>query len=397
MKIAMFLDTGFPPDSRVENEAISLIKAGHEVHLFSLDYERRKQYEVINEIHVHRYSANKLTYKLSALAYTFPFFHNRIKPLITEFINTVKPDVLHVHDMVIAKAVMDVNNELKVVLDLHENRPEIMKYYKHVSDGLGRLLISTDKWAIAQDKLIKNADKLILVTEEAKKVVVDQGLKAVEEIIVVPNTILPEVYLNYAIDNRILDRFKDSYNIVYLGDTSFRRGTDTAIKSLSILKKTIPNIKLILVGDSSVDDQLKQLADNLEVANHISFEGWQDVSLFPSYVEASSMCISPLKRNKHHDTTFANKLFQYMAMGKPVVVSDSTTQANVVKSEDCGLVFEADNEIDLANKILKLYQSKELAHKLGSNGQLAVSERWNWDETSKDLIAMYDNILSNSH
>ncbi|MEQ8476660.1 MAG: glycosyltransferase family 4 protein [Fulvivirga sp.] len=392
MRVGMFLDTAFPPDSRVENEAISLIKAGHQVHLFSLDYEGRQSKEIVNGIQVHRYKADKLTYKLSALAYTFPFFHIRIKKLIRQFIEGIQPDVIHIHDMVIAKAVMDVNKGLPVVLDLHENRPEIMRHYKHVNEGLGKWLISTNKWNAVQDRLIKRSDRLILVTEEAKKVVTESGLKRPDQITVVPNTILPEVYLNYKIDNSIIERFKDTYNLVYLGDTSLRRGTDTAIKAIALLKDKIPNVKLILVGDSSVDDQLMSLTKELEVDNHVSFEGWQDVSLFSSYVEASDVCLSPLKRNPHHDTTFANKLFQYMAMGKPVVVSDSTTQANVVNSENCGFVFEAENERQLADQIIKLYEDSELSKQLGANGAAAVKERWNWDITSKDLINLYSNL-----
>lgn len=390
MKIAMFLDTPFPPDSRVENEAISLIKAGHKVHLFSLDYDGRKKRETINGIEVHRYKANRLTYKLSALAYTFPFFHRRIKSSIQSFIEEVQPDVLHIHDMVIAKAVMDVNKGLKVILDLHENRPEIMRHYKHVTTGLGRLLIDIKRWEQEQNKLIQRADKLILVTEEAKKVVVEQGLKSPDDIVVVPNTILPEVYLHYAIDSTIIDRFKGSYNVVYLGDTSYRRGTDTAIRSMKLLKEKVPNIKLILVGDSSIDEQLKQLVRKLDVEKYVAFEGWQDVSLFPSYVESSAICISPLKRNKHHDTTFANKLFQYMAMGKPVVVSNSTTQANVVQEEKCGLVFRADDERELADKILEIYHNPTMAEAMGNNGRNAVLKKWNWDITSRDLLKMYE-------
>ena len=41
---------------------------------------------------------------------------------------------------------------LPVTLDLHENRPEIMKFYKHVNSFLGKLLISPKKWKIAEEK-----------------------------------------------------------------------------------------------------------------------------------------------------------------------------------------------------------------------------------------------------
>ena len=88
-------------------------------------------YEVHRGIHLHRIKVSNLIFKLSALAYTFPFYHNALKPAIRDFIKRVSPDALHVHDMLLAKAVFAVNRNLKLplTLDLHENRPEILQFY----------------------------------------------------------------------------------------------------------------------------------------------------------------------------------------------------------------------------------------------------------------------------
>ena len=392
MKIGMFLDTAFPPDSRVENEGVSLIKAGHEVFLFSIDYDNRAAYENVNGIQVYRYKATKLTYKLSALAYTWPFYHNSIKPSIADFIQTISPDALHIHDMVIARAVLDVNNgQLPVTLDLHENRPEIMKHYKHVKEIPGRWLINLNKWAKIQQQLIEEVDQVIVVTELAKNDIITSGAKSADQITVVPNTILPEVYLNYQLDEAIVERWKAYFTILYLGDTSERRGTFTAVEAMAIIKQQVPEARLVLVGNSSAVEQLKVHAERHEVTNQVVFEGWQDVSLFPSYVKAAAVCLSPLLRNRHHDTTFANKLFQYMAMGKPVVVSDSTAQKEVVQHEDAGLIFTAGNAGELADRLMLLYRDRALSQRLGNNGKIAVAERWNWDITSKGLLDMYNH------
>ena len=79
MRIGMILDKTFPPDPRVENEAISLINEGHEVFLFCLKYHKNAGDVLIKGIQVKRYQSNKLEYKLSALAYTFPFYTNLMK------------------------------------------------------------------------------------------------------------------------------------------------------------------------------------------------------------------------------------------------------------------------------------------------------------------------------
>lgn len=395
MKIGMILDKTFPPDSRVENEAVSLIADGHEVYLFCLKYGDEKDEENYNGIKLRRYRSTKLEYKLSALAYTFPFYHLYMTPKIHDFIDKNQIEVIHIHDMVIAESVFRANKELHktVVLDLHENRPEIMRFYGHVNTLKGKLLINLNKWRRKQEELISRADKIVVVTEEAKAELLTYRSKDPQDVVVLPNTIHPEIYGQYKIDNKITQRLKDKFVVLYLGDTSLRRGTDTAIKAIKHLGNQIDNIRLVMVGNNKAEDKkLHALANEMGVADRVIFEGWQDVSLFPSYVEAAAVCISPLKRNLHHDTTFANKIFQYMSMGKPLIVSDSTAQANVIKETSSGLIFTAEKETELADKILYVYQHPEQAKKMGENGSMAVKERWNWLETSKDFINLYREL-----
>jgi glycosyltransferase involved in cell wall biosynthesis len=397
MRIGMFLDTSFPPDSRVENEAFSLIADGHEVFLFSLNFKNlQPEQENVNGIKLHRYAANKLLFKASALAYPLPLFQMLVKPMIEDFIKRYQPQALHVHDMLLARAVMQVNKQLQLplTLDLHENRPEIMRYYPHLQRFPGKFLIKPTVWAKAQRRLMKEADKVVLVTEEAREVAVLQDGITKEKIIVVPNTIHPEIFYQYPIEEQLLEKFRSGFNIVYAGDTGLRRGTDTAIRAVALLKKDIPEIRLVLVGKSTEDVRLKTLARELQVEDKVFFEGWQAVSLFPTYFKLAQLCISPIKRNPHHDTTFANKIFQYMAMGKPLLVSDCPPQLRVVVEEVCGMVHEADNAHDMAGKILYLYRNKQLREEMGENARRAVQERWNWQYTSRDLLRLYRTLSS---
>ena len=147
----MILDKTFPPDPRVENEAISLINRGHDVFLFCLKY---KSYEAskekINNISVCRYSSNKLEYKLSALVFTIPFYTALMKKKILHFLIANKIEAIHIHDIRIADAVYQANEkiELPVVLDLHDNMPEIIKFYPHLQKFPGKQIISPKKWRV---------------------------------------------------------------------------------------------------------------------------------------------------------------------------------------------------------------------------------------------------------
>jgi len=396
MRIAVFLDQSFPPDSRVENEAYSLIKDGHEVHMFSLNFKGLKPgLEEVNGIHVHRIKANRLLYKASALAYDWSWFHKQVAKKVKVFIDDVKPDALHVHDMLIAKAVMDINDthyQLPLTLDLHENRPEIMQFYPHLQKFPGNRLISIEKWKHAQNELIKRANKVVMVTPEAIDVAVKDTGCSLEKFISLPNTIEPEIYLNYPVRKEILQKYRKGFDIVYVGDTGLRRGLDTALRALKIILVEIPQAQLVIVGKSTEDHYLKEIVEAEGLSANVLFEGWQDVSLFPSYIMGAEVCISPLKRNKHHDTTLANKLFQYMAGERPVVASDCPSQINIVESCQCGLVHKAEDADDLAQKLLELYKNPAKAREMGENGKKAVLDQYNWKSTSKPLLAYYASL-----
>ena len=394
MRIGMILDNIFPPDERVKKEALTLIKDGHEVFLYCLNYHKQKNTETIEGIKVRRYPGNRVLYKLSALAYTFPFYHFLLIPGMRNFIRTNAIEVVHMHDMVGAVPAINLAHEFKIpfVLDLHEDRPEIMRSYKHVTSWSGRMMININYWKKMYYGLSKRATKIVVVTEYARKDIVEVTGRPIDDVIVVPNTTDLEVFTRYPIHSEIQNRMKRTFNLLYVGDTSIRRGIDTVLYAIAELKEQIPQIRFWVVGQSSADQKLRRLCQRLNIEQYVYFESWQDVSLFPSYISGAHICLSPLKRNKHHDTTFANKVFQYMAMNKPVLVSDCIAQKVLVTNEICGWVFESENVDDLQKKIETIFNSPEEAHQRGKNGGRAVQHYWNWTVTSKSLCKLYQSL-----
>jgi len=394
MRVGMILDKVFPPDPRVENEAISLVQSGHEVFLFCLKYSNEDGAEIINEIHIKRYKSNKLEYKLSALVYTFPFYTILMKSKISNFLKTNNIEIIHIHDIRIADAVFKANKKLKLptVLDLHDNMPEIIKFYPHLQKFPGKQLISPLNWKIKEEEFIRNATKVVTVSNEFIEEVVDRTKVSREKIILVPNTIHKSFYKDAEINEQIISRYKSDFVILYLGDTGLRRGLQTAIDSIAVLKNIIPSVKLVIVGSNTTDEVLKKQVEELGVNNFVDFEGWQNVKLFPSYIMSSSVCISPLDRNIQHDVAYANKLFQYMSFSKPVLVSNATAQKNLIEKTKSGLVHLEKNPQDFANKVLELFNNKELRETLGKNGKRFVEEEFCWEKTSEKLIDLYASL-----
>lgn len=396
MKIGMILDAEFPPDPRVENEALSLIKDGHEVILFCLKYADEKASETIKGIQVKRYVSNVLEYKLSALAYTIPLYSFLMKQKIHRFIKETNIEVMHVHDIRIADAAFKVNKKynLPVVLDLHDNMPEVMKLYPHLQKFPGKYIISPTQWKKKEREFILRANKVIAVSPEFLKNLEERIPSSKEKLVLVPNTIRESFYKDYNIDQSIIKKYKDKFVVLYLGDTHLRRGLQTAIEAISFLKEKIPNIKLVIVGKSTTDVVLKQQVVDLKLERFVDFEGWKNVSLFQSYILSSTICISPLHRNLQHDVAYANKIFQYMSLARALLVSDAIAQRKLVEKNHTGLVHKDRDVNDFSEKILTLYKSETLRNELGQNGKLFIQKKFSWEQTSKELLHLYNNLSS---
>ena len=392
MKIGMILDSTYPDDARVTNECTELLKNKHEIHLFCLCFKKPfVKNEVINQINVHRYHCSKLTYKLSALANDIGLYGFILKNKIRDFVENSDVEVLHVHDIQIAKAAISVSKRfgIKYNIDLHENRPEIMKYYKHVNSFLGKIFISPLRWKKAEESFVKKANKIVVVTENAKEELLSRVKIDQEKIVVYPNTVRDDFYKNKKIDKVLEKQYSKNFVITYVGNTSERRGLLTVIESLKTLRKTIPNIKLLIIGKSSFDDVLKNEIKKHDVEELVDFIGWVKENEIPNYLSISKLGLSPLHRNIHHDTTYANKIFQYISFGCPVVSSDVIAQSELVKKHNIGVVFEDRNVMDLTKKIIQLYNEKDLFEKFRANCIESI-KKLNNSVISNQLISIYE-------
>lgn len=394
--IGMILDSDFPPDPRVENEARVLINAGMEVNLFAFSYDKDfVPFETYKGIKVHRFYCSRLLYKLSALAYSVPLYHLLLKNKISKFISTTECHAVHIHDIQVARAIFMLRPKFKfkVMLDLHENRPEIMRFYKHVRSFPWKYFIYPSLWKRKEEQYVKQSDGVVVVTDQSKADIVKRTKIDENRVVVAPNVVEENYADEQRIDQGIVDKYSDDFVLLYLGDTSERRGVQTAISAMVELRKEIANIKLVVVGSSSYDGQLAQMIKRLQLADSVDLCGWQDSGLFPSYIQASDICISPLQRNKHHDTTYANKLFQYMALGGVLLVSDSEAQADLVHSTGTGLVFKDGIVEDFVDKTLDIYKNDAARKKYSENGISAVSEKYHWEKTGQDLVNYYRNLF----
>ena len=83
-----------------------------------------------------------------------------------------------------------------------------------------------------------------------------------------------------------------------------------------------------------------------------------------------------------------NKIFQFMILGKPVVVSSTAPMMRIVNDAECGLIFKERDPQSLAETIIQLADDS-LRQRFGENAKRAVEDRYNWKETARILLNLY--------
>jgi len=393
MRIGMLLDTPFPPDPRVANEARSLIKAGHQVYLFCLSLDGSAENELWEGIHLVRYSMSKTFWKKArALILTVNLYNLWFRKRLGPFIKQYGIEALHVHDLPLVgegeRAARAAG--IPLIADLHENYPAAVRLYSWSTSWLGRLLVSPHKWDRYERRLIAQADRVIVVIDESTERLPAYGI-APEKIVVVENTVEVDEFEHFPADEELTARLGEKFTVTYTGGFDRHRGLETVLSAAAIARKQIPDLAVILVGKGATEDVLRTQARELGIDDIVSFEGWQPFSRFPSYIRGSSVCLIPHLKTKHTDTTIPHKLFHYMLLERPVVSTDCAPLKRIVDETSAGLVYASGDAEALAAALIKLRDQK-LRQQMGRAGRLAVKEKYNWSRTSKKLVALYSSL-----
>jgi len=397
MRIGIVRDTYFTNEPRGLNIARKLVQEKFEV--FVLCYGDRSEIENINGITLHRfYFKNKLRKRLRPLMNTLPIFTSIWKQKITQFIEKYNIDILQIHDLYMLGPGLKANNKfnLPIVANFHENYPAAIKTYNWAKSLKGRILFRPDLWKKLQGLYLHQVKKIIVTCQEYKdSLLAMYDFLQDEDIIVYLNVPDLEEMNSYEIIPEAIDKNKD-FILFYFGVNAERRGLFTALDTLKILVQKQLNIKLLLIGPVDKADWLrfdKYLFDPI-LKDRIVFHKWRNINEIPSYISQSDICLSPLIENEHHNTTIANKLFQYMLFGKPMVISDCKPQIRIINETEAGILHKAGDAKDLANKIIELYNNPSKMKMMGARGRKKVLDEYNTEVQTRAIIDMYKSVQS---
>ncbi len=398
MNIGMVVDNEFFGDPRVMNEARLLNDAGHKVYVLCFDFGNYSKKNTFKGVQLVKISIpRKIKNLLFFMGNLIPLYYRMWAANIRKFVSEHDIEVIHLHDLYMLKAGIRVKSKLDIpmIVDLHENYPEVIKSYRWANKFPNRLFTMPWKWKKFEDQHLEEVDKIVVLSNNFKKQLLEEHPELnAGDIVRYPNVPDVDVMLSYPINRSVLERKDDETILFYFGGISERRGILTTLNALKILVMQKFNVRLLLIGpiDKAEQEKFSKRMAEMQIAGRIIYIPWIDISEFPSYVVQSDICLSPIFKNAHHESGVANKVFQYMLFEKPVVVSNNKPQVEVVEDDQCGLVFKSKNATDLAEKIALLIKNPEKQKRMGENGKRAVLNKYNTKAMGKALKGVYEDF-----
>lgn len=157
-----------------------------------------------------------------------------------------------------------------------------------------------------------------------------------------------------------------------------QKGHEVLFKAFPEILRKRPDARALIVGDGELKEELVKLAEELEIADSVSFIG--HVSEVQPYYEASDIIAVPSLYEG-----FCFTAVEAQILGLPVVASNASSLPEVIRDGETGILVPVNKPQVLAGKILELAADPELREKLGTAGGAFARERF-------DAVRIFDEM-----
>lgn len=369
MKILMILSQPLIVDSRVSREANALVDAGHEVTV--IVWDRNCEYEpeaVIDGIRVIRIHNRGLMKILPNDLFRNPlWWRTAYKKGLELYTKRYRFDVVHCHDLDTLQSGVSLKKKLgiKLIYDAHE----IFGYM--ISGNTSEIFVKTAFWM--EKRLVRYVDHIITVSEPLKKYFDEITDKTVT------------VVMNC--ENLIIEKFEPPKNniftLCYMGGLHKNKMFPEIIDVIGGIR----NVKFVIAGKKGyLYDKVKEKCkkySNIEFLGTISFR-----EAISRILQSDAVVHMVNPANPNNRIGLANKQFEAMVCGRPIITTKGTYAGELTERLKCGLTVEY-NEKSVREAIIKLRDNPKLREELGRNGLKAAIKEYNWEKQREKLIKIY--------
>lgn len=391
-RTGMVMFSTYPWDPRPRRAIDALVKEGMTVDLICLADQNLPKRETRDGVRVTRVAirherGGKLSY-----AYNYSVFILVSAAILAWRSLRHRYDLIYVHnmpDILVASALIPKLLGSKVILDQHDPMPELATTIFGLSEQSVsvRIIKWLEKWSLARANLV------ITVNIACKRIFGARSCPS-EKIGVVMNAPDGEIFpfrtpSSYASAKTRKDRFV----IMYHGSLVERNGVDLAVEALSLIREEIPSAELRIYGRrTQFLDRVMEQVSSKGLQSHVRYLGPRSLEQLVKEIEDCDIGVIPNQSNPFTDINTPTRIFEYLALGKPVIAPRTPGIQDYFSSESL-MFFESGNALDLAQQIKSAFAHQDESREIAERGQ-QVYLAHTWAHEKQTLVKHVSELLA---
>lgn len=378
-----------PFDRRVWHEATTLSAHGYEVSVIcpkAMGYEAG--YEVIDGIHIFRHPLPLEA--RGAMAYLVEYS----AALFWEFVLAWRAlarrgfDVIHACNppdtIFLVAGFFKLFLGKKFLFDHHDLSPELYEAKFGRRDVFYRLLVNFERWTY------RTADVSIATNHSYRRIAIERGGMEPDRVFIVRSGPKLERMKLLPPDEAL--KHGRRYLVGYVGVMGQQEGIRYLLEAARYIVHEMgrTDVHFGLVGSGPELEASIRLAEELEVADFVTFAGRVPDQELLELLNTADVCVNPDEYNAMNDKSTMNKVMEYMALGKPIVQFDLTEGR--LSAQEASLYAKPNDSVDLAEKIVELLDDPGRRERMGKFGRERVVNELAWRHEVPKLLAAYEKL-----
>lgn len=237
--------------------------------------------------------------------------------------------------------------------------------------------------------LYSQADEMMVNSPGYIEHVKECGARSVT---LIPNGADPEMFdpFNFGAKFRRSNHLRDKFVVMYAGAHGMSNDLEVLLDAAKLLESN-REIQVVLLGDGKEKFNLQAYAVQIGVHNVLFLPPVPKTEMATA-LAGSDACVAILKPIDEYKTTYPNKVFDYMAAGRPVVLAIDGVIRDVVVAADCGVTPIPGDAQSLADAIASLEANRDRAVTMGINGRHYLEEHFSREVISKQLETLLEKM-----
>jgi glycosyltransferase involved in cell wall biosynthesis len=384
----------YPADPRPRRAAESLVREGMEVDLICLrESEREQKREKINGVEILRLPLRRR--RGGAVGYVFQYVAFALASLavLAGRALTRRYDLVYVHNMPDILVLSGLGPKLcgaKVILDLHDPMPELMMtiFNLGAESVWVKLLKRLEKWSIGW------SDVALTVNLACKKLFVSRSCRT-DKMRVVMNAPDEDIFTFQPPRGESAHNRSGSkpFVIMYHGSLVERNGLDLAIDALAMVRRSAPKVELRVYGpETPFLRRVLELARTRGLLEGIRYLGPRRLEEIVAAIADCDLGIIPNRRSRFTELNTPTRIFEYLAIGKPVVAPRTAGILDYFNNDSL-VLFEAGDAEDLARGIEQVLADPRKAEARVRRGQ-EIYRAHAWRQEREVLVGLVEEVLN---